>query len=118
MLTTSKVYIVSEYGGEYEDKWEHAIGVCSSFELAQELKVRAEKAHEIECSISEKKYAEMSNYLYEYEEEHGEICEDEVEGLLKLFPEYSREDLEAAEKKYYSYGDFGGVEIEEIDFYN
>ena len=38
MTPTSKVYIVSEYGDEYEDRWEQVIGVCSSYKLAEELK--------------------------------------------------------------------------------
>lgn len=118
LTTTSKVYYVYEFGGEYEDKWEHAIGVCSSLELAQELKAQTEASREIECSIPEEEYCDMLDALYEYEEENGEICEEEIEGLLKLFPKYTREELEAAERKYNSYDDYIGVNIEEIDFYN
>ena len=40
LKTNSKVYIVSEFGGEYKDKWEHLVGVCSSLELAEELKTK------------------------------------------------------------------------------
>lgn len=118
LTTTSKAYYVYEFGGEYEDRWEHAIGVCSSLELAKELKAQAEASRQVECSISEEEYCDMIDALYEYEEEHGEICEEEIEGLLKLFPGHTREELEAAERKYNSYDDFIGVNIEEIDFYN
>lgn len=117
-MNSSKLYLVYEYGGEYEDKWEHAIGVCSTLELANELKAKAEEAHVVESSIPEEEYSEMINALYDYEDEHGEICEEEIEGLLKLYPQYSREELESAERKYFSYDDFIGVRIEEIDFYN
>lgn len=118
LKSNSKVYLVTEYGGEYEDKWEHTIGVCSSLDLAQELKAEVEESHRIECSIPEEKYFEMCDYLYEYEEEHGEICEEEIEGLLKLFPEYSEEELRKADRKYCSYDDYSGVDIQELDLYN
>lgn len=118
LKTTSKVYYVYEFGGEYEDKWEHAIGVCSSLELAKELKAQAEASRQVECSISEEEYCDMLTTLFEYEEERGEVCEDEIGCLLKLFPGHTREELEAAERKYHSYDDFIGVNIEEIDFYN
>ena len=87
LKTVSKVYIVSEYGGEYEDRWEHAIGVCSSLKLAQELKAEALASREIKCNISEDELGEMLDHLYEYEDEHEPICESEEEGLQKLFPD-------------------------------
>lgn len=118
MLTTTKVYIVSEYGGEYEDKWEHAVGVCSSLELAEELKAKTLADREIKCNISEEEYEKMLDYLYDYEEQHGPICEDEAEGIIKLFPDKNPEDIEIADKQYFSRDDFGGVYIEEVDFYN
>ena len=45
MHSTSKVYVVSKYGGEYEDRWEHIVGVCSSSELADLLKYKIEEQH-------------------------------------------------------------------------
>lgn len=118
LKTTSKVYIVSEYGGEYEDKWEHAIGVCSSLELAEQLKAEALAAREIKCNISEEEFSEMLDYLYSYEEEHGSICDSEEEGLQKLFPDKDPEDIEIACARCFSYDDFTGVDIQEVDFYN
>lgn len=119
MLTTiSKVYIVSEFGGEYGDKWEHPVGVCSSLELAEELKAKTLADREIKCNISEEEYEKMLNYLYDYEEKHGPICDDETEGIIKLFPDKNPEDIEIADKQYFSCDDFGGVYIEEMDFYN
>lgn len=118
LKTTSKVYIVSEFGGEYEDKWEHPVGVCSSLELAEELKNKILASREIKTNISEEEYEEMLDYLYEYEDEHGAICEEEAEGVKKLFPDRNPEDIDAIDKAYFSYNDFGGVYIKEIDFYN
>ena len=44
MGSTSKVYVVSKCGGEYEDLWEHIIAVCSSSELADQLKYKIENS--------------------------------------------------------------------------
>ena len=51
-----KVYIVIEYGGEWEDSWEHISGVCSSPELAQKLADKIKQAHSSLESISKDKY--------------------------------------------------------------
>lgn len=118
LKTTSKIYIVSEYGGEYEDKWEHAIGVCSSLELAEQLKAEALAAREIKCNISEEEFNEMLDYLYNYEEEHGSICDSEEEGLQKLFPDKDPEDIEIACDRYFSCDDFSGIYIDEVNFYS
>lgn len=45
MHLTSKVYVVSKCGGEYEDRWERIVGVCSSSELADLLKHKIEEQH-------------------------------------------------------------------------
>ena len=45
MHLTSKVYVVSKCGGEYEDRWERIVGVCSSPELADLLKYKIEEQH-------------------------------------------------------------------------
>lgn len=118
LKTTSKVYIVSEFGGEYEDKWEHPVGVCSSLELAEELKTKILASKEIKTNISAEEYEEMLDYLYEYEDEHGAICDEEAEGIKKLFPDRNPEDIDAIDKAYFSYDDFGGVDIQEINYYN
>lgn len=118
LKTASKVYIVSEFGGEYEDKWEHPVGVCSSLELAEELKTKILAGREIKTNISAEEYEEMLDYLYEYEDEHGEICDEEAEGIKKLFPDRNPEDIDEIDKVYLSYDDFGGVDIREVDFYN
>lgn len=113
----SKVYVVVEFGGMYEDAWEHIIGVCSTSELADELKARIEKEHDTSnLVISEEVWEEMNTRLDEAEEEGFEY-DNVVSGIKKLFPEYSEEDIEQAEKSYEGYLDWFGVTIEEIDFY-
>lgn len=118
MTPTSKVYIVSEYGDEYEDRWEQVIGVCSSYKLAEELKNKYLASKEVKTNISEEEYGKMLDYLYDYEDEHGAICESEAEGVKKLFPNYNPKDIDAIDEKYFSYEEFRGVDIKEADFYN
>lgn len=117
LKTNSKVYYVYEYGGEYEDRWEHSIGVCSSLELAQELKALNESSRMTENSIYDE-YESMLHDLWEYKLEKEEVCENEIEDLLKLFPNYTREELEKAEEIYWNYSDYIGTMIREINFYN
>lgn len=118
MTPTSKVYIVSEYGDEYEDRWEQVIGVCSSYKLAEELKNKYLASKEVKTNISEEEYGKMLGYLCDYEAEHGAICESEAEGVKKLFPNYNPKDIDAINEKYFSYEEFRGVDIKEADFYN
>lgn len=113
----SKAYAVIEYGGEWEDKWEHIIGVCSSPELADELKNRTEESHDsTRCAIDEDTWNNMCDALYDYEEEHGMVFDSNLEGLLTLFPKYSVEDLELAENVY-DISDYHGVMVIEVDLY-
>ena len=113
----SKVYAVIEFGGEYEDAWEHIIGVCSSSELADELKSKVEKEHDPSDSvISEEDWESITDRLYEAEEEEFEY-DDTVSGVKELFPEYSSKDIEKAMKLYDDYSDWSGVFVREIDFY-
>lgn len=82
----SKVYVVVEFGGFYEDAWEHTIGVCSTSELADKLKAQIEEEHDpSNCVISEEDWESISDRLYEAEES-GYEYEDTVSGIKGLFP--------------------------------
>lgn len=117
MTMRSKVYVVVEFGGSYEDAWEHTIGVCSTSELADKLKAQIEEEHDpSNCVISEEDWESISDRLYEAEES-GYEYEDTVSGIKGLFPEYSEEDIKQAMKLYDDYLDWGGVVVREIDFY-
>lgn len=118
MLTSnSKVYYVYIIGGEYEDRYEQGVGVCATIELAEQLKEQIESEINKEPSISYEVYSEMINSLYDYEEEHDITFDDDIEGLLMIFPEYTREELEIAERKY-DYFEEQWVYIKELNFYN
>ena len=113
----SKVYVVIEFGGMYEDAWEHIIGVCSSSELADELKSKVEKEHDpSDPVISKEDWENITDRLCEAEEEGFEY-ETTEEGIKQLFPEYSIEDIRKAITLYDDIRDWCGVEIREIDFY-
>lgn len=117
MTMRSKVYVVVEFGGFYEDAWEHTIGVCSTSELADKLKAQIEEEHDpSNCVISEEDWESISDRLYEAEES-GYEYEDTVSGIKGLFPEYSEEDIKQAMKLYNDYLDWEGVIVREIDFY-
>lgn len=120
MITNlSKVYAVIEYGGEWEDSWEHILGVCSTSELADALKNKIEESHYKQLAISKDEWLNMYEKLVEYEEETEEDFDCIPEGLAMLFPEYNMKDIEDATERYYSqYYDYIGVRIEEINFFD
>lgn len=119
MISPSKVYVVIEYGGEWEDSWEHILGVCSTPELADALKNKIEESHSRNINISCDEWDEMYEELAEYERGTGKYFEDIRDGLLFLFPDHKAEDIEDAVKRYfYQEDDYVGVRIEEIDFFD
>lgn len=109
-----KCYVVIEWGGEYEDYWQSVVGVCSTLHLAETLKEKIESQHFKTIKISQEKFDEMFDKFYEVFE-HENI--DELEGMHKLYPEYSIEEIEEAFDQYTDYSNWGGVEIKEINFY-
>lgn len=116
---TSKAYCISKYGGDYEDSWTEVVGICSSFQLAQELKAQIEESLNSECSITEEEYFDMCTNLSQESEDNKEFEElSELEGLIKLYPQYTKEEIEKAYEKYEESYDSIIVEIKEIDFYN
>lgn len=119
MISPSKVYVVIEYGGEWEDSWEHILGVCSTPELADALKNKIEESHSRNINISCDEWDEMYEELAEYERGTGKYFEDIQDGLLFLFPDRKAEDIEdAVERYFYQEDDYVGVRIEEINFFD
>lgn len=111
-----KVYIVIEYGGEWEDSWEHISGVCSSLELAEKLANKIKQAHSGPESISKDKYEELYDAVSDYEYRHDITLGDTMsEAIPKLFPEYSKEDIDKAIIAYDNYDEWYGVKIIEKD---
>ena len=78
-LEQNRVYIVSSFGGQYEDKWEHTIGVFTDYNLA--LKTAKEECDEYYIDESKlpmtmDEYAEF-NYGYPDQPENGFDYNDE-----------------------------------------
>ena len=111
----SKVYAVIEHGGTYDDSWQHLVGVCSSSELADELKAKIEESHNKPCRISEYDWNKMNEELWDYEGEHGPF-DDLIIGMKTLFPHYSEYELVEAADKYDSHNDYVGVCIFEVPY--
>ena len=111
-----KVYIVIEYGGEWEDSWEHISGVCSSLELAQKLADKIKQAHSGPESISKDEYEELCKAVSDYEYNHDVTLGDTMsEAIPKLFSEYSKEDIDKAIIAYDNYDEWCGVKIRRED---
>lgn len=112
-----KKFVVSSYGGEWEDKWERVVGICPTLEVAKELEQKIIKIHTPkEALITREQWDEMYNDLYEKCPESN--FKSFIEDMCRLFPEYSKEDIELAQEIYDSdYDDFSGVLIEEIEFF-
>lgn len=119
MKYPSKVYAVIEFGGEYEDFWEHILGVCLTPELADTLKNSIEESRSRNINISYDEWNEMYDKLAEYEEKTDDDFDSILDGLIFLFPEYEPKDIEEAiEKYFYQKDDYVGVRIEEINFFD
>lgn len=113
----NNVYVVVEYGGMYEDKWQHVVGVCSTPEIADSLKAKIESKHDpSNCIICEEEWFDMLDCLSE-SEESGFEYKDLISGIKALFPEYSEEDIKRAKELYDDDLDYCGVSIKQIDFY-
>lgn len=116
MNPTRKVFVVTAYGGEWEDKWERCVGVCNSIELAKELKHQTFEEYVHHTPIPIPEFEKMLLAVDEYEEEHEDF-NDDVKGIKTLFPQYAVKDIERTYEEYYAYNDFVGVHIEEINYY-
>ena len=112
----TKVYVIIEYGGMYEDAWEHIIGVCSTPELADELKAKVEETHNKECKITEDEWCSINEEIYRWEEDHSEF-DSIYDAVHFLFPEYEDQDIQDAIDKYDSYDDYSGVRIQEVSYF-
>ena len=116
MELSKEVWVVSEYGGEYEDKWEHVIGVFPTESLAKEF-VEWHKGDKIKNIIPPEKYRELLEELdkiadideyYEYDDNYW---------INKLHPEYSIEVLDKSEFYYSNYYTSFNYWIEKIPYY-
>lgn len=110
----NKAYLVIESSSEYYKSFEKIIGVCTTPEIADALKESVEqKNNELSTSITEEEWG----MLYETLMDNDDVIDfsDVPEGIAKLFPEYSIEDIKNA-SLIYEYD--RNIYIEEVDVYN
>lgn len=110
-------FLVTIYGGEREDFWEIPVGVCTTSELAEELKRRIKESHAKSANIPEDKWGDMYDaVLKTYTKVDGDS--DFVDKLHLLFSEYSKEDIDQAYRTYELSEDaFSGVSIQKIELF-
>ena len=77
-----KIYIVHEYGGEYEDKWDTILGAFTTLEKAQELRDRKKKEND---EYSEKEELVLRVLNEEITLEQSGLSEEEYESYCEWY---------------------------------
>lgn len=77
-----KIYIVHEYGGEYEDKWDTVLGAFTTLEKAQELRDRKKKEND---EYSEKEELVLRVLNEEITLEQSGLSEEEYESYCEWY---------------------------------
>lgn len=115
-----QVYVVTEYGGEWEDRWTRVIGVCATKERAEQLQEESRKKNSLNNPIPEfeELYDKYCNWWEQKrcKEDSNYFDTNYIDGIAKMFPQYSKEELEQADKAYFSL-DYIDTTIETINFY-
>lgn len=77
-----KIYIVHEYGGEYEDKWDTVLGAFTTLKKAQELRDRKKKEND---EYSEKEELVLRVLNEEITLEQSGLSEEEYESYCEWY---------------------------------
>ena len=77
-----KIYIVHEYGGEYEDKWDNILGAFTTLKKAQELRDRKKKEND---EYSEKEELVLRVLNEEITLEQSGLSEEEYESYCEWY---------------------------------
>jgi hypothetical protein len=115
-----KCYVVTEYGGEYEDKWETIIGIYLSKESAEKAKQFSENSRKYSGVYTDDFLDKLEEEVENYEQEHDRFFDSIEEGVLYLHPEYSKDenllhDLQMRRNYFmdYEFTDIAEYELEE-----
>lgn len=107
----SKVYVVVEYGGEWEDSWESINVVCKSIESAENVKHLIELEHLPPKLIDANTWDDMVDSVWD-ETDVDDV--DLLDFLLSKFSDkYPEEEITKAYSYYQSNYDWAGVYIKE-----
>lgn len=106
-----KIWLVIEYGGEYEDKWEHILYAFHTKEEAEQFE-KEWNEEQIKDVLDEELWWKL------YDEISDDFCDDmfDAELIHKLHPEYSLEVLKKTDNFYFN--DQSDVYIKEVNFKN
>lgn len=117
-MNRTKGYAVIEYGGEWEDKWEHILGVFKDRDEAVKFATEVEEERKSALTMSREEFDEMCETLFEYEEQNDILSEELLEvSLHKMFPKYSEEEFKKAADRYALEEEDTFINVETIDLY-
>lgn len=116
--TTPCIYLVSAYGGEWEDSWETPLLAFFDREEAETFAkdYEDERLHP-KVEINEEEWDKLES-LVDYDilsDEESDLDSAHLIHLQKLSP-YTLEQLQQASKAWddYRYHDFGGTQVEQV----
>lgn len=109
----NKIYLVVEYGGEYDDKWERVIAACTTSELADILKNKSEERHY--SPISKEDVWDAEDQYYNQYPEDEEIDYEKLSNTI--YPVYPAEVWKNAFNLYMDF-EWVGTTIREVDLIN
>lgn len=116
MKPSKELWLVSEYGGQYEDKWEHALGVFPTEELAKEF-VRWHNEIRTKDLIPPETYDKLVEELDKIEDFDEYYEHPDSYWINKFHPEYSVEIIEMSEQRYANFYEDSHYWIEKINYY-
>lgn len=107
----TKCYIVTSYGGRWEDSWTSNLCVFLDKEKAQKYKQEYDSISEEDLKISIEEYEKLEDELDEW------VSSKDITRLIhSTHPEYSLEELEkTGDFRYRMLFDWVGTMIEEVD---
>ena len=95
-METKKIYVVSSFGGEWEDKWEHIECAFTTKEAADKY---IKDSETINDKISDELFEEVKSYLAEKEYEMQSKYYDPT--TAELYKDVKQEDYDAAYDEFY-----------------
>lgn len=108
----SKIYLVIEFGGDYEDSWEIIRIACKSKESAINVKKLIEEEHTPPEHIDADSWDKMMDSIWEEIDDDRDL----LDFLLSKFScKYSAEEISKAYSYYETNYDWTGVYIKEIN---
>lgn len=106
MENNKKIYVVSSYGGQYEDKWEHNECAFLTREAAQNFII---EKNAIANKVDKELYDTISEFICEKEEELWELFYDIH--TMELLPGKSEEEYNKMSQDFHDNGKYNLIKI-------